>query len=197
MEAIICCARKYNGVVVFPHPYCAVYTGVCNPIFSKTSQESLLAMSDGVEVINAGNLHSWNLKSTILGFNMNTGVIAGSDGHNLFQMGSAVTYAACAKTTGAFLDAIQEKMTWAIGTEVGLLRKVTSSSIKIRTNFNNSGDLLDKNFRYSYALLNSGKKRVRDRVHETLENRRNKKIRRISKRVKGKAKTATPRHHAF
>lgn len=176
MESIISCARRHNGVVVFPHPYCAAYTGVCNPIFSKRRQKSLLAMADGVEVINSGNIHRWNLKSTVLGFNMNAALTAGSDGHNLFQMGSAVTYAACRKETGAFLDAIREKMTWTIGKEVGLLRKMTSNSIKIRTNINNASDLIDKNMRYSYALIHSGSSTVRNHVHERLESRRQRKL---------------------
>jgi hypothetical protein len=175
MESIISCARKYNAVIIFPHPYCAVYTGVCNPIFSRERQESLLSMVDGIEAINGGNVHRWNLKSTILGFNMNIGMNAGSDGHNLFQMGSAVTYAACRKNIGSFLDAMREKRTWAIGKEVGFLRKVTSNGLKIRTNFKNSTDLFGKNVRYSAALINSGSRIVRDRVSITLENRRNRK----------------------
>lgn len=177
MEYIIFCARKYDAVVVFPHPYCAVYTGVCNPIFSKERQALLLSMADGIEVINGGNIHKWNLKSALLGFNMNTGLYAGSDGHNLFQMGSAVTYAACKNEAGAFLDAMREKRTWAIGKEIGLLRKVTANSLKIRTNFSNSSDLFGKNIRYSAALINSGSRMVRNRVNDSLENRRNRKAR--------------------
>ena len=178
MESIVSCARKYNGVVVFPHPYCAVYTGVCNPIFSKRRQESLFSMADGIEVINAANVHRWNLKSTVLGFNMNTGLTAGSDGHNLFQMGAAVTYAACEKDPAAFLDAIREKMTWTMGKEVGLIRKVTSNSMKIRTNLNNASDLLGKNMRYSYAVIHSGSRKMRESVQEKLERRRVRKLHR-------------------
>ena len=175
MESIASCARKFNGVVVFPHPYCTVYTGVCNPIFSRARQESLLSMADGLEVINGGNVHRWNLQSSILGFNMNTGLTAGSDGHNLFQMGTAVTYAACEKDPGAFLDAIKGKMTWTIGKEVGLFRKVTSNSMKIRTNINNTTDLFGKNMRYGLAVINSGSRKVRNSVHEKIENRRTRK----------------------
>lgn len=175
MESIVSCARQYNGIVVFPHPYCTVYTGVCNPIFSKARQESLLAMGDGVEVINGGNIHRWNLQSTILGFNMNTGLTAGSDGHNLFQMGAAVTYADCEKEPAAFLDAIKGKMTWTIGKEVGFLRKVTANSMKIRTNINNTTDLFGKNMRYGAAVINSGTRKVRDRVHGRIERRRSRR----------------------
>ena len=168
MESILLCARAHNAVVVFPHPYCAAYTGVCNPIFSPRRQAELLAMADGVEVINAGNIHRWNLKSTVLGFNMNTSFSAGSDGHNLFQMGAAVTYADCGKTISAFLDALKERMTWTIGKEVGLLRKMTSNGMKIPSNICNSSDLLGKNIRYGAALING-----------TLESRKSRKKARV------------------
>lgn len=175
MESIIACARKYRVVLVFPHPYCAAYTGVCNPVFSAGRQESLMSQVDGVEVINAGNIHRWNLESTVLGFNLNTGLTGGSDGHNLFQLGRAVTYAACDKKRAAFLDAIREKRTWVIGKEVNLLRKVTSNGIKVRTNFRNSSDLIGKNVRYSYALFNSKSQRMRDRMEERRQLHRLKK----------------------
>ncbi len=175
LENLIFSARKYRTVVAFPHPYCTTFTGVCNPMFSKECQTSLLGMADAIEVINAGSVHRWNLQSTVLGFNLNKGFTAGSDGHNLFQMGSAVTYAACGKNVGAFLDAIKEKRTWTIGKEVGLLRKVTSNGMKIRTSFTNSSDLFGKNVRYSFALINSGSRMVRDRVHEKLEKHRKRK----------------------
>lgn len=176
MEAIVACIRRHNGVVVFPHPYCAAYTGICNPIFRSRRQASLLFMADAVEVINGGNLHKWNLESTVLGFNMNTGLTAGSDGHNLFQMGAAVTYAACKKDPGAFLDAIRENRTWTIGKEVGLLGKMTSNSMKIRTNINNATDQFGKSVRYGTALVNSGSRKMKGRVDETLTNRRHRKM---------------------
>lgn len=160
MESIISSARKHNGVIVFPHPYCAMYTGICNPVFNEKRRASLLAMSDGVEVINGGNVHRWNLNATVLGFNMNTALTAGSDGHNLFQMGSAVTYAACGNDPAAFLDAIREKTTWTIGKEVGFLRKVTANGLKIRSSLKNSTDLFGKSVRYSAALINAGSRKV-------------------------------------
>jgi len=156
MESIISSARKHNGVIVFPHPYCTMYTGICNPVFNEKRRASLLGKSDGVEVINGGNVHRWNLNAAVLGFNMNTALTAGSDGHNLFQMGSAVTYAACANDPAAFLDAVREKTTWTIGKEVGFLRKVTANSLKIRSSLKNSTDLFGKSMRYSAALINAG-----------------------------------------
>jgi predicted metal-dependent phosphoesterase TrpH len=168
MESIVSRARSYDATIVFPHPY-AAFTGVCNPIFNKRRQESLFAMVDGVEVINGGNVHRWNIKAAELGLYLQSGRTAGSDGHNLFQMASAVTYANCEKNTKAFLDAIKKKETWTIGKEVGLLLKVTSNGMKVRTNLNNTSDLFGKNVRYSYALIHSGSTRMRNHVHQKFD----------------------------
>jgi predicted metal-dependent phosphoesterase TrpH len=34
VESIVRRARKYNSVVIFPHPYSAAFTGICNHSFS-------------------------------------------------------------------------------------------------------------------------------------------------------------------
>jgi predicted metal-dependent phosphoesterase TrpH len=168
MESIIARARSHDGIVIFPHPY-AAFTGVRNPIFSKRRQETLFAMADGVEVINGGNVHRWNLKAAELGLSIKSCLTAGSDGHNLFQMGSAVTYATCEKDKKAFLDAIKRKETHTIGKEIGLFLKVTSNGMKVGTNLNNTPDLFGKNVRYSYALIHSGSTRMRNHAHEKLD----------------------------
>ena len=171
MESIIACAREYRSVIIFPHPYCAVYTGICNPMFSEKRQEALIAMVDGIEAINAGNLHRWNLESALLGFNMDMGLTAGSDGHNLFQMGRAVTYAACKKKRAAFLDAVKEKRSRAIGKEINLLRKVTSNSVKFPSNIKNSQEIMGKNVRYGYAVINHKSRQFRENMQRIRQNR--------------------------
>ncbi|MFW5930585.1 MAG: PHP domain-containing protein [Desulfosalsimonas sp.] len=163
MEALVASARQYGALTVFPHPYCAMFTGICNPVFSRARQEFLLSAAEGVEVINAGNMHRWNLKSAVLGFNMEAGVTGGSDGHNLFQMGKAVTCACSGKTPGQFLDAVRNRQAWVVGKEINILRKVTVTGMKIPTNIRNSPDLLDKNVRYGYALLNRRSRRMKER----------------------------------
>lgn len=164
LETLIAYARQYRSLVVFPHPYCTAYMGVCNPVFPPSRRESLLSMADGLEAINAGSIHKWNLKSTILGFNLDTGLTGGSDGHNLFQLGRAVTCAACEKDPAAFLDAVRNKAAWVVGKEVNFLGKVTSNGMKLRTNIRNSPDLLGKNVRYGCAVINTKSRRLRDRI---------------------------------
>ena len=80
LEEIIPRARAYQNLIVFPHPYCAAYTGVQNTFFTPQRREHLLSLADGVEVIHAGNLKRWNLKSAVLGFNLDKVITGVSDG---------------------------------------------------------------------------------------------------------------------
>jgi len=164
METIIDAARRFPTVVVFPHPYSAAYSGIQNSYFSETRLLALYEMVDGIEVINAENMNKWNLQSTVLGFNVGKGITGGSDGHRLSQMGKAVTYADGALDREAFLDAVKEGQTHVIGKEIDLLRKVTSNTIKLKNNIRNYPDLIEKNIRYSYTLLNAKQRSLRESV---------------------------------
>ena len=171
MEDIIERARAFETVVVFPHPYSATFTGIQNTYFSENRLERLFEMVDGIEVINAENLKKWNLRSALLGFNLAKGITGGSDGHRLPQMGRAVSYAACGKDRKAFLDAIKGGQTRVIGKETNIIRKVGSNSVKLRTNIKNYPNLLGKNLKYSYSVINSKSKLVRDTVRRSLSER--------------------------
>ena len=164
MHGIIRRARQYKSLILFPHPHCAIYTGICNPMISKDHQERLLGMVDGVEVINAGNLEKWNLQCAVLGFNLGKCMTGGSDGHNLFQMGKAVTYADCPPNRKDFLDSVKKQNNWVIGKETAFLQKVTSNSFKIKSSIKNSPHVMGKNIRFSYSIINSRSKRFRDAV---------------------------------
>lgn len=173
MEEIIVRARAFDSVVVFPHPYCATFTGIHNSYFSEDRLARLFEMVDGIEVINAENLNKWNLRSALLGFNLDIGITGGSDGHRLAQMGKAVSYAACKNERQAFLDAIKNKQTHVIGKEIDLIRKVTSNGVKLRTNLKNCPDLVEKNLKYSVTVFNSKSKTFRDHVKRSLHERFN------------------------
>lgn len=175
MEEIIQRARPYEPVIVFPHPFCTMYTGICNPLFSEDRQHELLDAVDGVEVINAGNLKKWNLKSALLGFNLNKAMTGGSDGHSLYQMGKALTCAQTPPDRVAFLDAIKARNNRVVGKEVPFLRKVVSNGAKLSANMKNSSDLMEKNVRYGYALFNHNSRRVKTSVQRLINNRQPRK----------------------
>lgn len=175
VEAIVRRARQYNSVVVFAHPYSAVYTGVCNPGFSAEQLDRLLRMADGVEVINSENLKRWNLKSALLGFNLDRAITGGSDGHSIQQMGSAVTYADCRPTRQAFLDAVSRKGVKVIGTESKLLKKIQSNGAKLKSSLNNYPDLVDKNIRYSKRVIHFRARRAAEGIWQRISERHLKK----------------------
>ncbi len=168
MDEIISRARMYKNLIIFPHPYCGVYTGICNPFFPKEKQSELLDRVDGVEVINAGNMKKWNLQCAVLGFNLGKAMTGGSDGHNLFQMGKAVTFADCAPDRYSFLDAVRNRQAYVVGKETHLFQKMTSNGYKIRSSIKNSPQVMEKNVRYSYSVINSKSKQVKDSVQRRL-----------------------------
>lgn len=174
VEQIIAAARAFKTVIIFPHPYCTAYTGVCNPQFSMASQKKLFDIIDGVEAINSENLKKWNLRCAVLGFNLDKTITGGSDGHSLYQIGKAVSYAKCGNTRKDFLDAVKHKKNKVIGKEIDIFRKVTSNGLKLRTNIKNYPDLLEKNIKYSYTVINSKSKKLRDNIKRSLNGRNGK-----------------------
>ena len=172
MEEIIKRARKFKTVIIFPHPFCGVYTGIQNSYFSEDRRERIFPMIDGVEVINSENMNKSNLRSALLGFNLNKGITGGSDGHRVSQMGRVVTYASCKRNRKAFLEAIKKKKTKVVGKEIDLIRKVTSNGVKLRTNIKNYPDLVEKNLKYSYTVINSKSKEIKENVKRSLNGKK-------------------------
>ncbi len=171
VEQTIAAGRDYNCLVFGAHPYCATFTGICNSQIDRQRQSDLLSAIDGVEVLNASNLNKWNLKSTVLGFNLGKAMIGGSDGHSLGHMAKAVSYAACRPTRRDFLDSIRDGRSHVIGKEIPLIGKVTSNGRKLRSNISNCPDLLERNIRYGYALLHSKSRIFRQNVKRKFSNR--------------------------
>jgi hypothetical protein len=182
MEEVIERGRAFKSIIIFPHPYCVTYTGICNTLFSKERLQRLFDMVDGVEVINSQNLTKWNLRCAVLGFNLNKSITGGSDGHRLRHIGKVVSYAFCENNREAFLDAIKNKQNKVIGKEINILRKVTTSSFKLKANLKNYPDIVEKNFKYSYTVINSKSKKLRDNIKRSINGRieNNRKRRDIS-----------------
>jgi predicted metal-dependent phosphoesterase TrpH len=175
MKQIIHRARAFDCLIIFPHPYCALYTGICNPQFSEQELHDLLRRVDGVEVINANNLKKWNLKCALLGFNLGKAMTGGSDGHALVHMGRTVTYAPCPRNRHDFLDAIKNQSAQVMGKEIHLIRKVTANGMKLRSSLNHCPDLVEKHLRYSRKVINfksrAIRSNVRRRIHKRLHSR--------------------------
>jgi len=168
LEEIIRRARRFETVVIFPHPYSGSYTGLHNPYFRGERFAELLELADGIEVINSENLNKWNLRSALLGFNLNKGITGGSDGHRLSQMGRVVTVADCAVRRRSFLDAVKRRKTRVIGKEIDLIRKMTSNGAKLRSSISHYPDLVQKNLRF----LNTTSRAITENVKRSLTERR-------------------------
>ncbi len=153
MEEIVHCAKLFPSVTIFPHPYCVAYTGICNLNFEQTRLERLLESVDGIEVINAGNIHRWNLRCALLGVSLKKAITGGSDGHSLYHMGKVVTYAACEKSGPAMLDAVKDGRACVVGKEINVFRKVAASSAKLNIPASAYPERLGKNIRYSYHVI--------------------------------------------
>jgi predicted metal-dependent phosphoesterase TrpH len=176
MEDIIRRANERGAVTIFPHPYCGIYTGIANHIFEDEHLTTLFDLVHGVEVINSENLNKWNLKSALLGFNLNKAIIGGSDGHSLYQLGKVVTYTACGYDRQTFLSAVKKGQTRVVGKEIDILRKVQSSGIKLKSNLKNYPDIMEKNINYGRKVIHLKSKKFRDRVRTRISDSiRNKK----------------------
>jgi len=132
-------------------------------------------MADGVEVINSENLKRWNLKSALLGFNLARAITGGSDGHSVEQMGHVVTYAACARSRKAFLDAVSRRQTKVVGTESKLLKKIQSNSAKLKISINNYPDLVEKNIRYGKSVVRFRARKAAEKLWQRIGDRHLKK----------------------
>jgi PHP domain len=168
MEEIVARARHYRSLVVFAHPYCAAYTGVCNTFFSAEQQKTLFEACHGVEVLNASNLNKWNLQCALLGFNLDKSITGGSDGHHISHMARVVSYADCRPNRGAFLDAVKAKANKVVGKEVAVLHKMAANGIKLKNQIGNYPDLVEKNLKYSFTLLNKTSENILENVKRTL-----------------------------
>ncbi len=171
VDTIIEKARKYKTLVVFPHPYSAAFTGICNHSFSHSRLSRLLNMADGVEVINSENLKRWNLKSALLGFNLNRSITGGSDGHILKQLGATVTYAQCRKKRTSFLDAVKKSRVKVVGKETQILGKISSNGMKLKKSLNNYPDIVEKNITYGKSVINFKSRRIVEKIWEKVNER--------------------------
>jgi predicted metal-dependent phosphoesterase TrpH len=168
LEQIIARARDYASLVILAHPYSAMYTGVFNPSIAAERLQRLLDSVDGVEVINAENLGKWNLQCAVLGFNLGKAMTGGSDGHTRHHVGRAVTCAVCAPNRRAFLDAVRQGRSRVVGKEIAMVRKVSSSSAKLRSGLRHCPELLEKNLRYGRRVLQFKSRALRDNVYAAL-----------------------------
>ncbi len=94
----------------------------------------------------------------------------------MVYLGKVVSYAHCKNSRKAFLDAVRKKHNKVIGKEVNMLRKFTSNGRKMRTNLKNYPDLVEKNLKYGYTVINLKSKRLKDNVKRRINGKTSKII---------------------
>jgi hypothetical protein len=91
-------------------------------------------------------------------------------------MGKVVTYADCRPERKAFLDAVKKKRNKVIGKEVNLFRKMTANGFKLKSNFRNRTDLIEKNIKYGSTLIHTKSKELQENVRRSLKGKFGRRI---------------------
>jgi len=150
VKEIIKIGNKYNCLIVFAHPYSFGTTGIYTKHFSHKRKHDIIDSVGTFEVINSENFHIWNLMAGVKAYNLNKGMIGGSDGHTLYHMAKVLTYTKKKKFTDMskareyFLDQIKLKQSRVIGRDVDILRKFISTVFKIKPNLRKMPGLIMK-----------------------------------------------------
>ena len=110
--------HKLNCITGAPHPYFGL-VGICTAGLKQTYVKKL----DVVEVLNRYSFKKWNNKAYRWALESGKGLVGGSDGHTLFDLGKALTGVESQVGLQGFLEAIRKRKSFVVGTESGLLDK--------------------------------------------------------------------------
>jgi hypothetical protein len=62
-----------------------------------------------------------------------------------------------------------------VGKEIDLIRKVTSNGVKLRNNIKNYPDLVEKNLKYGYTVINTKSREIKENVKRSWNGKNGKK----------------------
>lgn len=115
-----------------PYGYMLLNRGVGRCMDHEVLPDGIIREFDAAEVICGSMNRSGNLKAAKLAERHRLGMVGGSDGHLLFDLGSVLTVAR-AGSIGEFLDAIQDRNNFLIGREKNALEKgLTGTAVLTR-----------------------------------------------------------------
>jgi len=119
-EELLECVRKYNCVVVLPHPFTFRPK---NSYKYMQKNPNMLKYVDGIETINSVmNIYA-NERATSWAKELNMAATGGSDAHMKRFLGRAIT-ASYAETTEEFLDNIKKKENIVVGRSLNTFAKL-------------------------------------------------------------------------
>lgn len=111
-------ADKYNCLLSLPHPY-TFPTKRSHHFFARKKRRDLLKKIHAIEVFNASMPRQMNKKATKWALKENKAFTAGSDAHNINEVGEGVV-ASKANNVEEFLESIRKKKNLVIGKEIKL-----------------------------------------------------------------------------
>jgi predicted metal-dependent phosphoesterase TrpH len=124
MHQLIELADKYSCLKTIPHPYTYLNRS-SYMFFARKKLRPSMRLIDAVEVVNSTNRAYMNKKARGWAIRHNKAFTAGSDAHNLSELGNSVV--ACkADSVGEFLDAIKKRKNIIIGEEMGAREAIKS-----------------------------------------------------------------------
>ncbi len=109
-------AKKQGAFIIAPHPFDSFRKGIMNEI------DDVLDLIDAIEAFNARSMLSSFTKRAIEYANLHSvPMVAGSDAHFLFEIGSGYTLVDCEKSEEAVFEAIRRKKTRICGKKTGIM----------------------------------------------------------------------------
>jgi len=129
-EDLLDCAARYNCVRAAAHPfgYLVFNKGVAKCVEKEYLGKENLLRFEAIEVINGGMTRELNRKASDLAVKLGLGLVGGTDGHSLRDLGSVLTCAESADVEG-FLSDVVSRRTFVVGREKNLIDKGLTAAL--------------------------------------------------------------------
>jgi hypothetical protein len=85
-------------------------------------------------------------------------------------MGRAISWVPGRNNRTQFLDALREKTNRVVGKEIPFFTKVTTNSLKFRSNLSICQEMIEKNVRYSCKAINHKSQTIKTNVRRRFSN---------------------------
>ncbi len=129
-EELLECTSRYNCVRAAAHPYgyLGLNRGVAKCIEKGYLNQETLSRFEAIEVINGGMTRTVNRKASELAVKKGLGLVGGTDGHILRDLGNVLTCGGSGDVEG-FLSDIVHRRTFVIGREKNLIDKSLTAAL--------------------------------------------------------------------
>ena len=129
-EDLLECTERYNCVRAAAHPYgyLVFNKGVAKCVEKEYLGPGTLSRFEAIEVINGGMTRNLNSKASHLAVKLRLGLVGGTDGHTLRDLGNVLTCAESADVEG-FLRDLVHRRTFVVGREKNLIDKGLTAAL--------------------------------------------------------------------